>query len=411
MTERTDPRWGAAVTASGSLGVSPTSDWGRWVADGRLPASADGSGFGVDFAADLALLAELGLSRLRWTIDWSRLEPRPGRWNTDAADLVTEVLRAARTHGIEVWAVLHEGPLPGWFAEDERGFRDDAGLRRTWPRHVDRVAEEFGDLVAAWVPVLDPSAIADHGNLTGSRPPGRQDEAGFLAALRDLHLASYEAMRLLRSGDPSVACCIDAEPVHDGVRSREPDERDAARSRAATIDRLRFGTWVRALRDGVLSIPGGADVELEGLATGYDVVGLTYRGATTVYADGSLGPYPADAPVAADGHAPWAEGLGVVVRRLADELPGRRLAVLGTGLTDAADEWRVELLHQTATEIGRAAADHVGVTEVFWETVVDGWTPECGLAVPDGVVTRGREWRASAEVLHAVADGRGMLTT
>ena len=402
-------RWGVAATASGSLGVAPRSDWGRWVADGRLPASGDGNGFGVEFASDLALLAEIGVRSLRWTIDWSRLEPHPRRWDSGAADQVTEVLRSARSVGIDVWAVLHEGPLPGWFADDERGFADRAGRGGTWPRHVDRVAETFGDLVAGWVPVLDPYRIAAESHLEGRRPPGRTDETTFTDTLRDLHLASHEAMRLLRSGDPLVACCIDAAPAHAGVHTRQPDERDAARSRAATVDRLRRGTWVRALRDGVVSVPGRAEVEVDGLAGGYDVVGVTYRGAVTVFADGSAGPYPADAPVAADGRAPWAEGLGEVLRGLADDLPERRLALLGTGLTDRADEWRDELLHDTGAQLRAAVADGVPITDAFWESGIDGWTPECGLTVPDGVVSRARERRPSAEALRAMAADRGML--
>lgn len=403
MTQPPSPRWGAAVTAFGTRGVAPTSDWGAWIDEGRMPRSGDGNGFGVDFATDLALAAELGLSALRWTIDWARLVPRPGRWDSREADVVTEVLRAAKAAGIDVWAVLHEGPLPGWFTDDQRGFRDEIGLRRTWPQHVDRVAETFGDQVAGWIPVLDPFALAGRGHLTGTRPPAGRDEGEFLDSLHQLHLASYEAMRLLRSGDPDVVACVDVEPAHAGVHSRSPDEREAARSRAATIDRLRTGTWTRALRDGVLSLPGRADAELEGLATGYDVLGITYRGATTVFADGSQGPYPGDAPVAADGHAPWAEGLGLVLRALSDELPGQHLAVVGTGLVDVADEWRVELVHQTATQVERAMADGVAVTDVFWETLVDAWNPDTGLDVPDGVVSRARERRPSAESLRVVA--------
>ena len=125
-------------------------------------------------------------------------------------------------------------------------------------------------------------------------------------------------------------------------------------------------------------------------------------GDQTVYADGTLGPYPADAPVAPDGRAPWTEGLGVVLRRLADELPGRAFAVLGTGLTAHEDDWRTEVLQGSAgAELAQAVADGVPVTDAFWETVVDGWTPECGLAVPDGVVDRSRERRPSADALQA----------
>ena len=382
--------------------MAPTSDWSRWEADGRLPPSGDGSGFASDYEDDLALYAGLGLGAVRLTIDWARLEPHPGRWDTDAADHVTEVLRSARANGLEVWAVLHDGPLPGWFSDDQGGFADEAGRRRTWPRHVDRVAEQFGDLVAAWVPVLDPLARATEGFLDATRPPGRADPRLFLEAVRDLHLASFEAWRLLSSGDPLVACCIDAAPIHPGVRSREPDERDEAERRAAAIDRIR-SCWTRELRDGVVSVPGLAEIELPELLGAYDVVGVTYRGATTAYADGTLGPYPADAPVAPDGRSPWTEGLGVVLRRLADELPGRSFAVLGTGLTAHEDDWRTEVLEGTARQLEQAVADGLPVTHAFWESVVDGWTPECGLAVPDGVVTRGRERRLSADALQAVA--------
>lgn len=401
--------WGTAMTAAGSLGVAPRSDWAAWVDRGLLPPSGDGSGFGVDFATDLQLLADHGLTTLRWTIDWARLEPRPGRWDGGAADLVTEVLRAARRAGVDVWAVLLDGPLPGWFADDEGGFGDEAGRRRTWPRHVDRVAETFGDLVAGWVPVLDLYTRAAEGFRDGTRPPGRHDERAFSDALLHLHLASHEAWRLLRSGEPPVAACLDVAPVHAGVRSREPDERDEARRRAAALERLRWDVWLRALRDGVVSLPDRAEIEVDGLAGGYDVVGFTYRGGVTVYADGTTGPYPADAPVAADGRAPWPEDLGVVVRRLADELPGRELALLGTGLTAREDEWRTEVIAGTALEVERAVADGVPLNMAIWESGIDGWTPEQGLVVPDGVIDRDRHPRPSAAVLAEAAARHGKL--
>lgn len=394
-TTDSSPQWGVALTAAGGEGLADAADWSRFVGDGLLPPSSDGAGFGVDFASDLELLAAHGVRSLRWTIDWSRLEPRPGRWDADAVDHATEVLRAAKRAGVDVWAVLHDGPVPGWFTDDQRGFLDDDGLRRTWPRHVDRVAETFGDLVAAWVPVLDPFTRARDSYLLGSRPPGRRDEEAFLGALRALHRASFEAWRLLSSGEPPVVCCIDTCPVEPGTMSREPDERDAARARATALDRLRIGPWLRALRDGVLSIPGLGEVEIDGLAGAYDAVGFTYRGARTVFADGSDGPYPFDAPVAADGRSPWTEGLGLVLRRLADELPGRRFALLGTGLVAAEDDWRAEVVSGSALEVQRAADDGVPVTVAFWEGAIDGWTPECGLTVPDGLIDRARHPRPS----------------
>lgn len=395
--------WGAAASATSTLGIAPRSTWARWEDLGRLPRSGEGSGFGVDFRADLAQQAELGLRAFRWTLDWARLEPFEGRWDSGAVDLISEVLRAARAGGIEVWAVLHDGSLPGWFADDQRGLDDEIGLRRTWPRHVDRVAETFGDLVSAWVPVLDPFELARHGQLDGTLPPGGRSEGAFLDHLLALHLASYEALRLLRSGDAPVVCCIDAEPTIAGVRSREPEERVAAIERANRIDRMRVGAWIRALRDGVISIPGLAERELEGLAGGYDRIGITQRGARSVFADGTDGPYPTDAIAAPDGRTPWTEGLGITLRRLAEEQLGRPLSVLGTGLCATEDPWRIETMLSTALEVRRAVDDGVDLTHVFWETAIDGWTPACGFDVPTGFIDRDRNPRPSAAVIRDIA--------
>jgi len=403
MADRTDnpnlPQWGVAQTAGGSEGLSPRCDWSTLEGDGRLPQSDQSSGFGVDFRTDLQLFADNGVRSLRWTLDWSRLEPSEGRWDPDAVNHVNDVLRAAQDVGIAIWAVLHDGPLPGWFAEDQHGFDDDMALRKTWPRHVDKVADTFGDLVSAWVPILDPYTRALEGNLTATRPPNRHDPEKFLETLRSLHLASADAWRLLRSGEPPVVCCIDTCPVEPAVTSREPDEREVARDRATSVDRYRFGSWMRELNDGVVSIPGLAEIELDGMAGGYDIVGFTYRGAQSLYADGSISPYPLDAPVASDGRSPWTEGLGLTVRRLHEELPNRKFALLGTGLVTPDEDWRAEVLAGSIEQLDAASNDGIALSDAFWESGIDGWTPECGREVPDGLIEPGRNPRASLELI------------
>jgi len=93
----TDPAlWGIATTAAGSEGLSDRSDWSTLTAEGTLPDSMIGSGFGFEYRSDLPMLAEAGIPTMRWTLDWSRLEPRPGHWDSDAVDHITDVLTVAR---------------------------------------------------------------------------------------------------------------------------------------------------------------------------------------------------------------------------------------------------------------------------------------------------------------------------
>ena len=86
-----------------------------------------------------------------------------------------------------VWACLLHGSAPGWFTDDRQGWLDDKAATLTWPRHVDRVAEALGDLVAGWVPIHEPDLQARLGYGEGTFPPGRHredDERDALAALR-----------------------------------------------------------------------------------------------------------------------------------------------------------------------------------------------------------------------------------
>jgi beta-glucosidase/6-phospho-beta-glucosidase/beta-galactosidase len=210
-TEEATPWWGTGAAATQCEGAAPRGDWAGWEAEGRVPASRDGNGFRTRYADDMALLASHGIGRYRLTIEWARLEPYEGQWNQDEADHLVAVLRAAQAVGVEVWACLLHGSAPGWFTDDRRGWRDDKAARLTWPRHVDRVAEAVGDLVAGWIPIHDPDLQARLGYLDGTFPPGRRDEDDHRTALAALRLAEDEAARLLRGMQPvAVSAQLDA---------------------------------------------------------------------------------------------------------------------------------------------------------------------------------------------------------
>ena len=65
------------------------------------------------------------------------------------------------------------------------------------------------------------------------------------------------------------------------------------------------------------------------------------------------------------GYAPWPEGSGLVLRRLAEELPGRPLLVAECGFGTDDDDWRVEVLRESLEEVERAIDDGVDVRGLF----------------------------------------------
>jgi beta-glucosidase len=194
-----------------------------------VPPSADGNGFRTRYADDFALLAEHGITHHRLTVEWARLQPEEGRWDEDEVAHLRRVLEAGRDAGVAVWACLLHGSAPGWFTDDQRGWLDDKAATLTWPRHVDRVGEALGDLVAGWVPIHEPDLQARLGYGEGTFPPGRHGENDERDALAALLTAEAEAARLLRTGDAPVAVT---------ARPGEPREADDLLVVSAAVDEL-----------------------------------------------------------------------------------------------------------------------------------------------------------------------------
>lgn len=397
--------WGSAASSTQTEGAAPASDWRRWEELGKAPLSRQGNGFGTEYRRDFAMLAEYGLEHHRLSIEWARVEPAEGTHDGAAVEHYTDMLQAARDAGLKIWVTLHHFTLPGWFSDDRGGFLDDRGRSYHWARHVDWMGETFGDLVHGWKPINEPAAYAFGSYLMGAFPPGIADPRQFAKALRAVHLANFDAHRLLKSGGKPVATIMNLSPVHPAVRGREPQEREQAEAMTKLVDQTIFGCWIGALRDGVLAIPGLPDEEVPDAVGAFDYIGFSYYNAMSVYADLSTGVYPADARVGPMGYAPWPEGLGLVLRRLHDELPGRRLLVAECGFGTDDDDWREELLTASLDETERAIADGVDVAGFFHWTAVDNYEWLEGFDVKFGLFDHDRKPKGSAALIRQIRTG------
>ncbi len=113
---------------------------------------------------DLDAIAELGVRAVRLSLDWARLQPRPRELDGEWVEWYSSLLTTARGLGLEPWLTLYDGSIPKWF-DDEGGFGDAVAAGRWWPRWVEQVADQFGDAVAGWVPLV--------GRIDNARPVWR----------------------------------------------------------------------------------------------------------------------------------------------------------------------------------------------------------------------------------------------
>jgi beta-glucosidase len=383
--------WGTGASSTQCEGAAPASDWWDWERAGHAPVSGDGNGFGTRYAEDFRLFAELGLTHHRVSIEWARVEPEPGVHDEAAVAHYRRILTACRDAGVVPWVCLHHFTLPRWFA-DSGGFLVEENRTGVWARHVDWVAETFGDLVGGWQPVNETNYYAAAAYGGGGWPPGHRDRDEMAIATEAIHLATAEAaVRLRQTGAPvaSIYGLSTAEAIDDDPQTLTLVERFYERS---------WTPWLGLVRDGVLRVRNRRPVERPDLRGCFNLIGFSYYAATGAR-DGKIAVYPTDAPVSPLGYGIWADGLGRVLDRLHTELPGVALLVAEYGIGTADDAQRAAYLRRGLEVTNDAIARGIDVKGFFHWTGVDNYEWLHGFDVSFGIIDGDRNVRPSAAIL------------
>jgi beta-glucosidase len=387
--------WGTGASSTQCEGAAPLSDWADYEAKGLVPLSGEGNGFGTRFAEDFSLYAGLGLTHHRLSIEWARVEPERGVHDQAAIDHYKGMLRAATDAGVTPWVCLHHFTLPKWFA-DEGAFLVEGNRAEYWARHVDFIAETFGDLVGGWQPVNETNYYAGIGYRGRGRPPGHNDRVEWAIVSEAIHLATAEAaVRLKETGAPvssifgfSCEVALDDDPATK-----------------AEVEELRAVNWDAGLglfRDGVLRIPGRDPIERPDLAGSFDMIGFSFY-ATIGVAQGRIVPFPTDAPVSPLGYGISAAGIRGVFDRLEAEVPGTPILVAEYGIGTDDDAVRALYIADGLAEVNAALARGLDIRGFFHWTGVDNYEWMHAFDVSFGILDRDRQIRPSARVLEREA--------
>ncbi len=190
--------WGAATSAFQVEGA-PDADWATW--DPLARERPQMTGHYERFREDVGLLGELGLNAYRFSLEWSRIQPREDRWDERALEhyrALTDELLAA---GIEPVVTLHHFSSPAWL---------HAAAPWTSPAAVEHFAEfarraaNALPAVRYWMTFNEPMVMLLGGYLVGCTPPGLRSPAALLAALRTLLAAHARAYAIIHARVPDA---------------------------------------------------------------------------------------------------------------------------------------------------------------------------------------------------------------
>ena len=204
MPGRTFPKgflWGTASAAYQIEGDNRNCDWWQWEQTPGHIANGDSSAVACDsynrYREDFALLREMGQNAHRLSVEWSRIEPAEGEFDSRQIRHYRDVLGELREQGILPMVTLHHFTSPLWFSR--RGGWTTSDSARAFVPFVRRVADELGDLVGMWCTINEPSIYGANGWIMGEFPPGHHgDLAGqyrVTANLRRAHDLAYAALK------------------------------------------------------------------------------------------------------------------------------------------------------------------------------------------------------------------------
>jgi beta-glucosidase len=389
-------------TAAHQIEGGNTNDWADWER-GAFPDGAphikDGSvsGPAADswnrFDEDVGLMKRLGSNAYRFGVEWSRLEPTPGAWNTEAAERYRQWAHTLRSQGIEPMVTLYHFTLPRWVAES--GGWENPDTLEAFERFSGRVAELLGADVDWWCTINEPNVYAVFGYMDGVWPPGRKDTVATAHVLANLLEAHARAARQLRAHDT-----VDADgdgratliSLAHHVRVFQPASGSTTDVAVAGLTDDFFNESVpNALRTGRVSlfVPGSVSLERDvpDLKGSIDYLGLNYYTRDHVRQDTSPSfshKYVPSGYATNDlGWEFYPEGLYLLLKRYA--ALGLPLVVTENGMDDRTGEHRPYYLRSHLYAVEQAVAEGVPVRGYFHWSLIDnfewaeGYEPRFGL--------------------------------
>ncbi len=382
--------WGAATAAHQVEGQNTNNQWWDWEQQpGKIwygGLSGDACNWWNNADPDFDRAAALGHNAHRMSVEWSRIEPRDGYFDTAALARYRELLTGLLRRGITPMVTLHHFTNPRWF-EEQGGWLSPTAPHR-FGRFAECVAGTLGDLCDLWCTINEPVIYAVQSYLIGLWPPGQQDiraTFGVVAALLRGHAAA--AMAVKRVSPRARIGLVHQVRIFDPA---SPSALDVAV--AATWDYLLNGAVLYALRTGRIPPPFGYGERVPGLRGSSDFFGLNYYTRERVAFD-PIAPGLMFGRRFTPEHVPQSD-IGFEGQSYGEIYPDglyrtlRRVATLGvpiyiteTGLPDADDDQRPEFILSHMAAAHRAIRDGVNLRGVFFWTLTDNfeWSEGWGL--------------------------------
>lgn len=154
------------------------------------------------YETDFDLIKSLNHNAYRFSIEWSRVEPKEGYWDNEQIAHYRAFIKALLDREIEPFVTLWHWSLPLWL-RDKGGVRSK-GFADYFVRYALKMVEEFGQVVKFWITLNEPEIYCSMSFLKGEWPPQKKNPIVYLLALQSLVAAHQKAYKLIKDFYPNA---------------------------------------------------------------------------------------------------------------------------------------------------------------------------------------------------------------
>jgi beta-glucosidase len=161
--------WGAATSAYQVEGDNVHSDWWSWEKKVGKECSGEACNHYKFYEQDFNLAKNLNHNAHRFSIEWSRIEPKQGEFSKKELQHYEDVLLSLKKLGIEPLVTLHHFTNPLWLSK--LGGWENKKSIEYFLRYCDFVVQALAPHVRYWITINEPTVFLSHAYIFGVWPP------------------------------------------------------------------------------------------------------------------------------------------------------------------------------------------------------------------------------------------------
>ena len=193
--------WGVATSAHQVEGNSTNNDWSEWEKNHGKTKTGLACDHWNRYKEDIQLIKENKFNTYRFSIEWSKIEPKPGQFDENALKHYEDVCKELAKNNIKPFIVLHHYTLPLWFSK-MGGFEKIKNISH-FVTYSKKVFERLNKYNPLWLTINCPTSYVARAYHKKMSPPGKDNMQLMQEVLKNMleaHVQVYHALKALPGG-------------------------------------------------------------------------------------------------------------------------------------------------------------------------------------------------------------------